>query len=33
MRVARSIGVREVRLEEDPDPSAGEGEVVARVLA
>jgi L-iditol 2-dehydrogenase len=33
MRVARSVGVREVRIEEDPDPRAGEGEVVARVLA
>jgi len=33
MRVARSVGVREVRIEADPDPSAGEGEVVARVLA
>jgi L-iditol 2-dehydrogenase len=33
MRVARSVGVREVRIEDDPDPRAGEGEVVARVLA
>jgi L-iditol 2-dehydrogenase len=33
MRVARSVGVREVRLEEDPEPVAGDGEVVARVLA
>jgi L-iditol 2-dehydrogenase len=33
MRVARSIGLREVRIEEDPDPRAGAGEVVARVLA
>jgi L-iditol 2-dehydrogenase len=33
MRVARSVGVREVRIDEDPDPRAGEGEVVARVLA
>ena len=33
MRVARSVGVREVRVEEDPEPVAGEGEVVARVLA
>jgi L-iditol 2-dehydrogenase len=33
MRVARSVGVREVRIEEDPDPRAGDGEVVARVLA
>jgi L-iditol 2-dehydrogenase len=33
MRVARSVGVREVRVEEDPDPVAGDGEVVARVLA
>jgi L-iditol 2-dehydrogenase len=33
MRVARSVGVREVRVEEDPDPAAGDGEVVCRVLA
>jgi len=33
MRVARSVGVREVRIEEDPDPRAGDGEGVARVLA
>jgi NADPH:quinone reductase-like Zn-dependent oxidoreductase len=33
MRVARSVGVREVRLDEDPDPEAGAGEVVCRVLA
>ena len=33
MRVARSVGVREVRIENDPDPRAGDGEVVARVLA
>jgi len=33
MRVARSVGVREVRVEDDPDPRAGDGEVVARVLA
>ena len=33
MRVARSVGVREVRIEDDPDPRAGDGEVVARVLA
>jgi L-iditol 2-dehydrogenase len=33
MRVARSVSVREVRLDEDPDPAAGDGEVVARVLA
>jgi L-iditol 2-dehydrogenase len=33
MKVARSVGVREVRVEEDPEPVAGEGEVVARVLA
>jgi L-iditol 2-dehydrogenase len=33
MRVARSVGVRDVRVEEDPEPVAGEGEVVARVLA
>jgi len=33
MRVARSVGVREVRIEDDPDPEAGAGEVVCRVLA
>ena len=33
MKVARSVGVREVRVEDDPEPVAGEGEVVARVLA
>jgi L-iditol 2-dehydrogenase len=33
MRVARSVGVREVRVEEDPEPEAREGEVVCRVLA
>jgi L-iditol 2-dehydrogenase len=33
MRVARSVGVREVRVEEDPEPEAGAGEVVCRVLA
>jgi L-iditol 2-dehydrogenase len=33
MRVARSVGVREVRVEQDPDPAAGDGEVVCRVLA
>jgi L-iditol 2-dehydrogenase len=33
MRVARSVGVREVRVEEDPEPLAGDGEVVVRVLA
>jgi threonine dehydrogenase-like Zn-dependent dehydrogenase len=33
MRVARSVGVREVRLDEDPEPEAGAGEVVCRVLA
>jgi len=33
VRVARSVGVREVRVEEDPEPVAGDGEVVARVLA
>jgi len=33
MRVARSVGVREVRIEEDPEPEAGPGEVVCRVLA
>jgi L-iditol 2-dehydrogenase len=33
MRVARSVGVREVRIEADPEPEAGDGEVVCRVLA
>ena len=33
MRVARSVGVREVRIEEDPEPEAGPGDVVCRVLA
>jgi L-iditol 2-dehydrogenase len=33
MRVARSVGVRDVRVEDDPEPVAGEGEVVAAVLA
>lgn len=33
MRVARSVGVREVRVEEDPEPVAGDGEVVVGVLA
>jgi L-iditol 2-dehydrogenase len=33
MRVARSVGVREVRIEDDPEPEAGPGEVVCRVLA
>ena len=33
MRVARSVGVREVRVEQEPDPQAGAGEVVCRVLA
>jgi L-iditol 2-dehydrogenase len=33
MRVARSVGVRDVRVEQDPDPRAGDGEVVCRVLA
>jgi L-iditol 2-dehydrogenase len=33
MRVARSVGVREVRVEQDPEPQAGAGEVVCRVLA
>jgi len=33
MRVARSVGVREVRVQEDPEPEAGAGEVVCRVLA
>jgi L-iditol 2-dehydrogenase len=33
MKVARSVGLREVRLEEVDDPTAGDGEVVCRVLA
>jgi len=33
MRVALSVGVDEVRVEEVPDPVAGPGEVVCRVLA
>jgi L-iditol 2-dehydrogenase len=33
VRVARSLGLREVRLEEVADPVAGPGEVVCRVLA
>jgi len=33
MKVARSVGVREVRVEDDPEPVAGAGEVVGRVLA
>ncbi|MEA2290381.1 MAG: L-iditol 2-dehydrogenase [Solirubrobacteraceae bacterium] len=33
MRVARSLTPHDVRVEEDPDPSAGDGEVVCRVLA
>jgi L-iditol 2-dehydrogenase len=33
MRVARSVALREVRVEDDPEPVAGPGEVVARVLA
>jgi L-iditol 2-dehydrogenase len=33
VRVARSIGVREVRVEDDADPEPGVGEVVCRVLA
>jgi L-iditol 2-dehydrogenase len=33
MRVARSIALREVRTDEDPEPVAGPGEVVCRVLA
>ena len=33
MRVARSVGVRDVRVEDDPEPVARDGEVVARVLA
>jgi L-iditol 2-dehydrogenase len=33
MRVARSVGVREVRLEEAADPQPGDGDVVCRVLA
>ena len=33
MRVARSLTLREVAIEEQPDPVAGPGEVVCRVLA
>jgi L-iditol 2-dehydrogenase len=33
MRVARSVGVRDVVVHEDPEPVAGAGEVVGRVLA
>jgi L-iditol 2-dehydrogenase len=33
VRVARSISPREVRVDEDPDPAPGAGEVVCRVLA
>jgi L-iditol 2-dehydrogenase len=33
VRVARSVTTREVRIEEDPEPEAGAGEVVCRVLA
>jgi L-iditol 2-dehydrogenase len=33
MKVARSISTREVRIEDAPEPLAGEGEVVCRVLA
>ncbi len=33
MRVARSVGVREVLTQVDPEPAAGPGEVVCRVLA
>jgi L-iditol 2-dehydrogenase len=33
MRVARSVGVREVVVQHDPEPVAGPGEVVVRVLA
>jgi len=33
MRVARSITPREVRMEDVPEPAAGPGEVVCRVLA
>jgi L-iditol 2-dehydrogenase len=33
VRVARSVGVREVRLEDASDPVPGPGEVVCRVLA
>jgi L-iditol 2-dehydrogenase len=33
VRVARSVTPRDVRLEQVPDPVAGEGEVVCRVLA
>jgi len=33
VRVARSVGVREVLTQVDPEPAAGPGEVVCRVLA
>lgn len=33
MKVARSISTREVRIEDAPEPRAGEGEVVCQVLA
>lgn len=33
MRVARSVGLQDVRIEELPDPSPGPGDVVCRVLA
>jgi L-iditol 2-dehydrogenase len=33
MKVARSVGLREVRVEEADEPEAGAGEVVCRVLA
>jgi L-iditol 2-dehydrogenase len=33
MRVARSFGAHDVRLEDDPDPEPGPGEVVCEVLA
>jgi L-iditol 2-dehydrogenase len=33
VRVARSVGVREILLAEAPEPAAGDGEVVCRVLA
>ena len=33
MRVARSFAAGDVRLEDDPDPEPGPGEVVCQVLA
>ena len=33
MRVARSVGLREVVVQDDPEPAAGPGEVVVAVLA